>query len=52
MKNETETIIASWFLWLAGMAAELLPIMQFLSFTAALVLSCMGIYKILKNAKK
>jgi len=52
VRNETETIIGSWLLWMAGVAAELLPIVQFLSFTAALVLSCMGIYKFLKNGKK
>jgi len=52
VKNETETIVVSWLLWLAGAAAKLLPIIQFLSFTAALTLSCMGIYKFLKNGKK
>ena len=51
MKHETETIVGSWLLWLAGAAAKLLPIIQFLSFTAALVLSCIGIYKFF-NGKK
>jgi hypothetical protein len=52
MKNETETIVGSWLLWLAGAAAKLLPLIQFMSFTAALVLSCIGIYKFFKNGKK
>ncbi len=52
MKNETETIVGSWLLWLAGAAAKLLPLIQFLSFTAALVLSCIGIYKFFKYGKK
>ena len=52
MKNETETIVGSWLLWLAGAAANLLPLIQFLSFTAALVLSCIGIYKFFKHGKK
>jgi len=52
MKNETETIVGSWLLWLAGAAAKLLPIIQFLSFTAALVLSCIGIYKFFNGKKK
>ena len=52
MKNEAQTIVGSWLLYLAGMAAKLLPIVQFLSFTAALVLSCIGIYKFFKNGKK
>ena len=52
VKHETETIVGSWLLWLAGAAAKLLPIIQFLSFTAALVLSCIGIYKFFSNGKK
>ncbi len=52
MRNEAETIVGSWLLWLAGVAAKLLPIVQFLSFTAALILSCIGIYKFFKNGKK
>jgi hypothetical protein len=52
MKNENETIVGSWLLWLAGAAAKLLPLIQFLSFTAALVLSCIGIYKFFKHGKK
>jgi hypothetical protein len=52
MKHETETIVGSWLLWLAGAAAKLLPIIQFLSFTAALVLSCIGIYKFFKHGEK
>jgi len=52
MKNVGENIIGSWLLWIAGAAANLLPIIQFLSFTAALVLSCIGIYKFFKNGKK
>jgi phosphoglycerol transferase MdoB-like AlkP superfamily enzyme len=52
MKNETETIVGSWLLWLAGAAAKLLPLIQFLSFTAALVLSCIGIYKFFKHGEK
>jgi hypothetical protein len=52
MKNENETIVGSWLLWLAGAAAKLLPLIQFMSFTAALVLSCIGIYKFFKNGKK
>ena len=52
MKNETETIVGSWLLWLAGAAANLLPLIQFLSFTAALILSCIGIYKFFKHGKK
>jgi hypothetical protein len=52
MKNETETIVGSWLLWLAGAAAKLLPLIQFMSFTAALVLSCIGIYKFFKHGKK
>ena len=52
VKNMNETIVGSWLLWLAGAAAKLLPIIQFLSFTAALVLSCIGIYKFFKNGKK
>ena len=52
MKHETETIVGSWLLWLAGAAAKLLPLIQFMSFTAALVLSCIGIYKFFKNGKK
>ena len=51
MKNLNETIIGSWLLWVAGAAAKLLPIIQFLSFAAALVLSCIGIYKFF-NGKK
>jgi hypothetical protein len=50
--NLSESIVGSWFLWLAGAAAKLLPIVQFLSFTAALVLSCIGIYKFFKYGKK
>ena len=52
MKNVGENIIGSWLLWIAGAAAKLLPIIQFLSFTAALVLSCIGIYKFFKHGKK
>ncbi len=52
MKNVTENIVVSWLLWIAGAAAKLLPIIQFLSFTAALILSCIGIYKFFKNGKK
>ena len=52
MKNVSENIIGSWLLWIAGAAANLLPIIQFLSFTAALVLSCIGIYKFFKHGKK
>jgi hypothetical protein len=52
VKNLNETIFGSWLLWVAGAAAKLLPIVQFLSFTAALVLSCIGIYKFFKNGKK
>jgi hypothetical protein len=52
MKNVGENIIGSWLLWIAGAAAKLLPIIQFLSFTAALVLSCIGIYKFFSNGKK
>jgi hypothetical protein len=52
VKNLNETIVGSWLLWVAGAAAKLLPIIQFLSFTAALVLSCIGIYKFFKNGKK
>jgi hypothetical protein len=52
VKNLNETIVGSWVLWLAGAAAELLPIVQFLSFTAALILSCIGIYKFFKHGKK
>jgi phosphoglycerol transferase MdoB-like AlkP superfamily enzyme len=51
MKNLDNTIIGSWLLWLAGVAAKLLPIIQFLSFTAALVLSCIGIYKFFYGKK-
>lgn len=51
VKNLNETIVGSWLLWVAGAAAKLLPIIQFLSFTAALVLSCLGIYKFF-NGKK
>jgi hypothetical protein len=50
--NLDNSIIGSWLLWLAGVAAKLLPIVQFLSFTAALVVSCIGIYKFLKHGKK
>lgn len=52
MKNLNDTIVGSWLLWVAGAAAKLLPIIQFLSFTAALVLSCIGIYKFFSNGKK
>jgi hypothetical protein len=52
MKNETETIVGSWLLWLAGAAAKLLPLIQYLSFTAAFVLSCIGIYQKIKHGKK
>ena len=52
MKNVSENIIGSWLLWIAGAAAKLLPIIQFLSFTAALILSCIGIYKFFNNGKK
>ncbi len=52
MKHETETIVGSWLLWLAGAAAKLLPIMQYLSFTAAFILSCIGIYQKIKHGKK
>jgi hypothetical protein len=52
MKNLNETIVGSWLLWIAGAAAKLLPIVQFLSFTAALIVSCIGIYKFLSNGKK
>lgn len=52
VKNLNDTIVGSWLLWVAGAAAKLLPIIQFLSFTAALVLSCLGIYKFFKNGKK
>ena len=52
VKNLNDTIVGSWLLWVAGAAAKLLPIIQFMSFTAALVLSCLGIYKFFKNGKK
>jgi len=52
MKNVGENIVGSWLLWIAGAAANLLPLIQFLSFTAALVLSCIGIYKFFQNGKK
>jgi hypothetical protein len=50
--NLDNSIIGSWLLWLAGFASKLLPLMQYLSFTAAFILSCIGIYQKLKNGKK
>jgi len=50
--NLSESIVGSWLLWLAGAAAKLLPIVQFLSFTAALILSVIGIYKFFKHGEK
>jgi hypothetical protein len=53
MKNNLfDSIAGSWLLYFAGIAAKLLPLIQFFSFTAALVLSCIGIYKFFRNGKK
>jgi len=52
VNKETELIVGSWLPWIASAIAKLLPIIQFLSFTAAFILSCIGIYKFFKNGKK
>lgn len=47
------SIIGSWMAWIVGVAAEVLPLLQALSFIAAFVLSVLGIITwIKKNVKK
>lgn len=51
--NNTEnSIIGAWLAWVTGLAVEIMPLLQALSFIAATVLSIMGIVKMWKTRKK
>lgn len=51
--NIENSIIGSWLAWIVGVAAEVLPLLQALSFVAAFILSVLGIITwIRKNIKK
>lgn len=51
--NNTEnSIIGAWLAWVTGLAVEIMPLLQALSFITAIVLSVMGIIKMWKTRKK
>lgn len=51
--NNTEnSIIGAWLAWVTGLAVEIMPLLQALSFITAIILSVMGIIKMWKTRKK
>ena len=51
--NNTEnSIICAWLAWVTGLAVEIMPLLQALSFITAIILSVMGIIKMWKTRKK
>jgi len=51
--NDIEnSIVGAWLAWITGLAVEIMPLLQALSFITAIVLSCMGIIRMWKTRKK
>lgn len=50
--NTENTIVGAWLAWVTGLAVEIMPLLQALSFIAATVLSVMGIIKMWRGRKK
>lgn len=51
--NDIEnSIVGAWLAWITGLAVEIMPLLQALSFIAATVLSVMGIIRMWKGRNK
>lgn len=50
--NTENSIVGAWLAWVTGLAVEIMPLLQAISFIAATVLSVMGIIRMWKTRKK
>ena len=50
--NIENSIVGAWLAWITGLAVEIMPLLQAISFITAIVLSCMGIIRMWKTRKK
>lgn len=50
--NTENSIVGAWLAWITGLAVEIMPLLQAISFIAATVLSIMGIIKMWKGRNK
>jgi hypothetical protein len=51
MPNEVEGTVSAWIFTIVGWASELLPLVQFISFMLAIVVSLITFYRMMKNGK-
>ena len=50
--NTENSIIGAWLAWITGLAVEIMPLLQALSFITAIILSVMGIARMWRNRNK
>ena len=50
--NTENSIVGAWLAWITGLAVEIMPLLQAISFIAATALSIIGIIKMWKGRNK